>query len=110
MRPNRATTVMTGKTARIHTNPSRDAPLASVAGLRVRCSAQPFNIGNQIVDLGAGQPEIGHGAMRMRQEGTQLTRIEMSGGYPKTRWSLGKCRGRPAAIDDVAIGAPLPRE
>ena len=50
-----------------------------VEGGRQRLLLQGLDIVDQVVDLGAGQREVGHRAVRMRQEGAQLVGVHMAG-------------------------------
>ena len=73
-------------------------------------SAQRLDIADQIVDLGARQREIRHRSMRVRQE-----RAKLIGSHAAARNCLEAWRALwdgtgGIAADNVAIGAPLPRD
>ena len=72
--------------------------------------AQRLDIADQVIDLGARQGEIRHRAMGVRQKRTQLVGCHPAArDHGKARRTLWNGAGG-IAVDDMAIGAPLPRE
>ena len=72
--------------------------------------AQRLDIADQVVDLGARQREVRHRSVRVRQESAQLVGSHATAGNHLEAWrALWDGTGRITA-NNVAIGAPLPRD
>jgi hypothetical protein len=76
----------------------------------MRCLVKRLDIADEVVDLGAREGEIWHRTMRVREKRAQLVGYHPAArDHGEARRTLRNGAGG-IAVDDMAIGAPLPRE
>src|SRR6185437_7667677 len=71
----------------------------------VSARGEAFQIGNDIVDLGPGEIEIGHRRMRRIKKGPGVDLVGRAAARDLAQWGGRIPRGR-VGLDEMTIGAP----